>query len=124
MGADDDLPILIPIPRAPSLMEEEVRMRWGPGGRGDYEPLASSRRRMRREPGGAPASTVNVELFHATYLEEGQCITDKDVMVFGHMAIIPYPVLFKCRKVLKRTKTTKIKCKDDKTTSRDVVGRT
>ena len=64
------------------------------------------------------------EVFHTSYLNEGQCKTDKDVMVLGHMAIIPFLVLFKCREVLMRTKTTKIKCKDDKTTSRDVVGRT
>ena len=36
-------------------------------------------------------------------------------MVLGHMAIIPFHVLCKYRKVLKRTKTTKINCKDDKT---------
>ena len=61
------------------------------------------------------------EVFHMSYLNEGQCKTDKDVMVLGHMAIIPFPVLCKCRKVLKRTKTTKIKCKDAKTTLRDVT---
>ena len=55
------------------------------------------------------------EVFHTSYLNEGQCKTDKDVMVLGHMAIIPFPVLCKCRKVLKRTKTTKINCKDDET---------
>ena len=54
-------------------------------------------------------------VFHTSYLYKGQCKTDKDVMVLGHMAIIPFPVLWKCRKVLKRTKTTKINCKDDKT---------
>ena len=53
------------------------------------------------------------EVFHMSYLIEGQCKTDKDVMVLGHMAIIPFPVLCKCRKVLRRTKTTKIKCKDN-----------
>ena len=31
------------------------------------------------------------------------------------MAIIPFPVLCKCRKVVKRTKATKIKCKDYET---------
>ena len=31
-----------------------------------------------------------------------------------HMTTIPFPVLFECRNVLKRTKTTKIKSKDDK----------
>ena len=55
------------------------------------------------------------EFFQMSYLNEGQCKTDTDVMVFGHMAIIPFPVLCKCRKVLKRTKTTKINCKDDET---------
>ena len=46
---------------------------------------------------------------------------DKDVMVFGQMAIILFPVLFKSRQVLKRTKTTKIKCKDNETSSWDVA---
>ena len=55
------------------------------------------------------------EVFHMSYLNKGQCKTDNDVMVLGHMAIIPFHVLCKCRKVLKRTKTTKINCKDDKT---------
>ena len=55
------------------------------------------------------------EVFYMSYLSEGQCKTDTDVMVLGHMAIIPFPVLSKCRKVLKRTKTTKINCKDDET---------
>ena len=36
-------------------------------------------------------------------------------MLLGQMAIISFPVLCKCHKVLKRTKTTKIKCKDDET---------
>ena len=52
---------------------------------------------------------------YMSYLSEGQCKTDTDVMVLGHMAIIPFPVLCKCRKVLKRTKATKIKCKDYET---------
>ena len=56
------------------------------------------------------------EVFHTSYLNKGQCKTDKDVMVLGHMAIILFPVFCKCRKVLKRTKTTKIKCKNDKAT--------
>ena len=55
------------------------------------------------------------EVFHTSYLNEGQCKTDKDVIVLDYIAIIPFPVLRKCRKVLKRTKTTKIKCKDDET---------
>ena len=55
------------------------------------------------------------EVFYMSYLSEGQCKTDTDVMVLGHMAIIPFPVLCKCRKVLKRTKATKIKCKDYET---------
>ena len=37
--------------RAPSLMEENRTGR-GPGRRGGYDPPASSRRRMRRGPGG------------------------------------------------------------------------
>ena len=53
------------------------------------------------------------EVFHMSYLNGGQCKTDKDVMVLGHMAIIPFPVLWKCRKLLKRAKTTKIKYKDN-----------
>ena len=32
------------------------------------------------------------EVFHTSYLNEGQCKTDKDVMVLGHMAIITFPV--------------------------------
>ena len=55
------------------------------------------------------------EVFHTSYLKEGQCKTGKDVMVLDQMAIIPFPVSGKCHKVLKRTKTTKINCKDDKT---------
>ena len=55
------------------------------------------------------------EVFHTSYLNEGQCKTDQDVMVLGQLAIIPFPVLCKCRKVLKRTKTTKINSKNDKT---------
>ena len=55
------------------------------------------------------------KVFHTSYLNEGQCKTDEDVIVLDHMARIPFPVLGKCRKVLKRTKTTKINCKDDKT---------
>ena len=55
------------------------------------------------------------EIFHTSYLNKGQCKTDKDVMLLGHMAIIPFPVLCKCRKILKRTKTSKINCNDDKT---------
>ena len=51
------------------------------------------------------------EVFHMSYLTEGQCKTDKDVMVVGRMAIIPFPVLCKCRKVLNRTKTTIITAK-------------
>ena len=55
------------------------------------------------------------EVFHTSYLNEGQCKTDKDVMVLGQMAIIPFPVLCKCCKVLKRTKTSNINSKNDKT---------
>ena len=32
------------------------------------------------------------EVFHTSNLNEGQCKTDKYVMVLGHMAIIPFPV--------------------------------
>ena len=52
---------------------------------------------------------------NTSYLKEGQCKTDKDVMVLGQMAIIPFPVLCKCRKVINRTKTTKSNYKDDET---------
>ena len=55
------------------------------------------------------------EVFHTSHLNGGKCKTDNDVMVLGHMEIIPFHVLCKCRKVLKRTKTTKINCKDDET---------
>ena len=34
-------------------------------------------------------------------------------MVVGHMAVIPFPVLCKCRNVLKKTKTTKITIQKD-----------
>ena len=43
----------------------------------------------------------------------GQGKTDKDDMGLGHMSIIPFPVLCKCRNVINRTKTTKTKCKDN-----------
>ena len=56
---------------------------------------------------------INSEVIYTSYLNEGQWKTDKDDMVLGHMAIIPFPVLCKCRNVLKRAKMTKIKCKDD-----------
>ena len=39
--------------------------------------------------------------------------TDHDTRKIGHMFIIPFPVLCKCRNELKRTKTTKIWSKDD-----------
>ena len=55
------------------------------------------------------------EVFNTSYHNEGLCKTDKDAIVLSHMAINPFPVLCKCHKVLKRTKTTKINCKDDKT---------
>ena len=55
------------------------------------------------------------EVIHTSYLDEGQCKTDKDFMVLGHMAITLFPVLCKCRNVSKRTKTSKINCNDDKT---------
>ena len=40
---------------------------------------------------------------------EGQWKTDKDNRMPGHMTIIPFLVLCKCRNALKRAKTTKIK---------------
>ena len=58
---------------------------------------------------------INEEVYHSSCLNNGQCKTDKDVMVLGQMVIIPFPVLFKCHKVLKRAKTTKINCKDHET---------
>ena len=42
-------------------------------------------------------------------INEGQGKTDENEMVLGHMAIIPFPVLFACHSVKKRVKTTKIK---------------
>ena len=57
-------------------------------------------------------SLINWDDVHTSYLNEGQWKTDKDDMVLGHMSIIPFPVLCKCRNVLNRTKTTKTKCKD------------
>ena len=48
-----------------------------------------------------------------SYLNEGQLTTDQDTRKLGHMFIIPFPVLCKCRNQLKRTKTIKIKSKDD-----------
>ena len=35
--------------------------------------------------------------------------TGENEMVLGHIAIIPFPVLFKCRNVLKRAKTYGLK---------------
>ena len=48
-----------------------------------------------------------------SYLNKGQLTTDQDTRKLGHMFIIPFPVLCKCRNQLKRTKTTKIISKDD-----------
>ena len=42
-------------------------------------------------------------------INEGQGQTDENEMVLGHMAIIPFPVLFAWHSVKKRVKTTKIK---------------
>ena len=58
---------------------------------------------------------INLEVTHTSYLNEGQWKTNKDDMVLGHMAIILFPVLCKCRNKLKRAKITKIKWKDDLT---------
>ena len=52
---------------------------------------------------------INLEVTHTSYLKEGQGKTDIDCMVLGHMAIIPFPVLCKCRNVLKRVKTYGLK---------------
>ena len=49
------------------------------------------------------------ELTFTSYLKEGQCKTDIDDIVLGHMAIIPFPVLCKCRNVLQRAKTKGLK---------------
>ena len=46
-------------------------------------------------------------------INEVQRKTDENEMVLGHMAIIPFPVLCKCRNKLKRLNKTKNKCKDD-----------
>ena len=56
---------------------------------------------------------INWDGVHTSYLNQGQPSTDKDDKVLGHMAIIPFPVLCKCRNKLKRAKITKIQCKDD-----------
>ena len=48
-----------------------------------------------------------------SYLNEGQLTTDHDTRKLGHMFIIPFPVLCKCRNKLKKTKTTKTLSKDD-----------
>ena len=42
-------------------------------------------------------------------INKGQGKTDENEMVLGHMAIIPFPVLFAWHSVKKRIKTTKIK---------------
>ena len=42
-------------------------------------------------------------------INKGQGKTDENEMVLGHMAIIPFPVLFAWHSVKKRVKTTKIK---------------
>ena len=52
-------------------------------------------------------------LVKKSYLNEGQLTTDQDTRKLGHIFIIPFPVLCKCRYQLKRTKTTKILSKDD-----------
>ena len=48
-----------------------------------------------------------------SYFIEGQLKTDKANRMSGHMTIIPFPVLYQCPNALERTKTTKIKCKDN-----------
>ena len=48
-----------------------------------------------------------------SYLNKGQLTTDQDTRKLGHMFIIPFPVLCKCRNQLKRAKTTKTLGKDD-----------
>ena len=50
---------------------------------------------------------INLEVTHTSYLKEGQCKTDIDDIVLGHMAIIPFPVLCEGHNVLKRAKMTK-----------------
>ena len=52
---------------------------------------------------------INLEVTHTSYLKEGQCKTDRDDIVLGHMAIIPFPVLCKCRSVLQRAKIKGLK---------------
>ena len=56
-----------------------------------------------------------------SYLNEGQLTTDQDTRKLGHMFIIPFPVLCKCRNQLKRTKTTKNFSKDDIKKSKDDI---
>ena len=50
---------------------------------------------------------INLEVTHTSYLKEGQCKTDIDDIVLGHMAIIPFPVLCECHNVSKRAMMTK-----------------
>ena len=59
--------------------------------------------------------------FNMSYLNKGQLTTDQDTRKLGHMFIIPFPVLCKCRNQLKRTKTTKIISKDDIKKSKDDI---
>ena len=54
------------------------------------------------------------EVFHTSYLNEGQRKTDKDALVLGHMAIIPFPVLRKCRNVLKEERCQESNAKTTK----------
>ena len=48
-----------------------------------------------------------------SYPKKGQLTTDPDTRKLGHMFIIQFPVLYKCRNQLKRTKTTKTLSKDE-----------
>ena len=50
---------------------------------------------------------INWEGVLTFYLSEVQWKSDKDDMVLGHLVIIPFPVLCKCRNKLKRAKITK-----------------
>ena len=93
-------------PQSPPEEEDEA---------GRVSHLISQMQDNSRVVSGVVRGMVRQVVSHMSDLNEGQCQTDKDVIVLGHMAIILFPVLSKCGEVLKRTKTTKINCKDDET---------
>ena len=48
--------------------------------------------------------TEMYEVFQTSYLNEGQCKPDTDVMVLGHMAIIPFPFFVQMPQGIKENK--------------------